>query len=65
MPERRVHLHGGFECNKEMVQHYLNVINYAPRGGQFNTGDGIKMAQAVGADLWHMDCYEACLVWAV
>lgn len=49
---------GGFECNKEMVQHYLNVINYAPRGGQFNTGDGIKMAQAVGADLWHMDCYE-------
>ena len=49
---------GGFECNKEMVQHYLNVINYAPRGGQFNTGDGIKMAQVVGADLWHMDCYE-------
>ena len=49
---------GGFECNKEMVQHYPNVINYAPRGGQFNTGDGIKMAQAVGADLWHMDCYE-------
>ena len=49
---------GGFECNKEMVQHYLNVINYAPRGGQFNTGDGIKMAQAGGADLWHMDCYE-------
>ena len=49
---------GGFECNKEMVQHYLNVINYAPRGGQFNTGDGIKMAQAVGADLWHMDSYE-------
>ena len=49
---------GGFECNKEMVQHYLNVINYAPRSGQFNTGDGIKMAQAVGADLWHMDCYE-------
>ena len=49
---------GGFECNKEMVQRYLNVINYAPRGGQFNTGDGIKMAQAVGADLWHMDCYE-------
>ena len=48
---------GGFECNKEMVQHYLNVINYAPRGGQFNTGDGIKMAQAVGADLLLMDCF--------
>jgi uncharacterized protein with FMN-binding domain len=49
---------GGFECDKDMVQHYLNVINYAPRGGQYNTGDGIKMAQKIGADLWHMDCYE-------
>lgn len=49
---------GGFECNRDMVQQYLNIINYAPRGGQFNTGDGIKMAQAVGADLWHMECYE-------
>ncbi len=49
---------GGFECNREMVQQYLNVINYAPRGGQFNTGDGIRMAQEIGADLWHMTCYE-------
>lgn len=49
---------GGFECDRDMVQQYLNVINYAPRGGQFNTGDGIKMAQKVGADLWHMECYE-------
>lgn len=49
---------GGFECDRDMVQQYLNIINYAPRGGQFNTGDGIKMAQKVGADLWHMECYE-------
>ncbi len=49
---------GGFECNPEMVQHYLNIINYGARGGQYNTGDGILMAQAVGADLWHMSCYE-------
>ena len=56
---------GGFECNKEMVQHYLNVINYAPRGGQFNTGDGIKMAQAVGADLCTWTAMRACSVWAV
>ena len=49
---------GGFECNKEMVQHYLNIVDYAARGGQYNTGDGIKMAQAVGADLWHMEAYE-------
>lgn len=49
---------GGFECDKDMVQHYLNVINYAPRGGLYNTGDGIRMAQKVGADLWHMGVYE-------
>jgi succinate dehydrogenase/fumarate reductase flavoprotein subunit len=25
-----------------------------PKGAPYNTGDGIKMAQAIGADLWHM-----------
>lgn len=49
---------GGFEDDKEMVQHYLNVINYAPIGGLYNTGDGIKMCQKLGADLWHMTAYE-------
>lgn len=49
---------GGFEDDKDMVQQYLNVINYAPLGGLFNTGDGIKMCQKVGAQLWHMAAYE-------
>ena len=49
---------GGFECNKDMVQQYLNVINYGARGGQYNTGDGIKMCQNVGAELWHMNAFE-------
>ncbi|MBR5559882.1 MAG: FAD-binding protein [Clostridia bacterium] len=49
---------GGFECDRQMVQEYLNMVNYAPIGGQFNTGDGIKMCQAVGAQLWHMYAYE-------
>ncbi|SFG58722.1 FAD-dependent oxidoreductase [Oribacterium sp. WCC10] len=49
---------GGFEDNKDMVQQYLGIINYAPIGGLYNTGDGIKMCQDVGADLWHMSCYE-------
>ncbi len=49
---------GGFEADKEMCQNYLNLINYAPRGGLHNTGDGIKMAQRAGADLWHMSVYE-------
>lgn len=49
---------GGFEDDPEMVQHYLNVINYAPLGGLYNTGDGIKMCMDVGAQLWHMSVYE-------
>ena len=49
---------GGFECNPEMVQHYLDVIDYAVIGGLHNTGDGILMCQKAGARLWHMAAYE-------
>lgn len=49
---------GGFEDNKEMVQDYLDIIDYAPIGGLYNTGDGIKMCQKIGADLWHMAVSE-------
>ena len=52
---------GGFEDDAEMVQNYLGVINYAVIGGLYNTGDGIKMCQKVGAKLWHMSAYEGGL----
>lgn len=45
---------GGFEANQAMQRQYwqLNpVLSAAFRG---NTGDGIRMAVDVGADLWHM-----------
>ena len=45
---------GGFEANHEMQRQYWQfspVLSAVSRG---NTGDGIRMAQAVGADLWHM-----------
>lgn len=45
---------GGFENNQEMIQDYLGLPEGYPMGGIYNTGDGIKMAMAVGADLWHM-----------
>jgi len=46
---------GGFEGNLEMIRDYLANLPYCyPAGSPYNTGDGIKMAQAVGADLWHM-----------
>ena len=49
---------GGFENNPTMVKNYLNVVNHAVIGGLYNTGDGITMAQEVGARLWHMSIFE-------
>ncbi len=46
---------GGFENNQEMIRDYLLMPCGYPKGSPYNTGDGIRMAQAVGADLWHMD----------
>lgn len=49
---------GGFENNKQMVEDYLGLTKSTPAGTLFNTGDGIKMAMGVGADLWHMEAFE-------
>lgn len=49
---------GGFEANHEMQRQWWQekpVLNAAYLG---NTGDGIRMAQAVGGDLWHMWIYH-------
>ena len=51
---------GGFEANEEMKKQYWSgrpVLTAANRG---NTGDGIRMAQSLGADLWHMWHYHGC-----
>ena len=45
---------GGFENNQEMIRDYLHWEKGYPKGTPYNTGDGIKMAIEVGADLWHM-----------
>lgn len=50
---------GGFECNAQMKQDYLGCERLAPLGGLHNNGDGIRMAQEIGADLWHMNVYES------
>lgn len=50
---------GGFENNKEMIQAYLGAPKLAPLGTIYNKGDGITMAQEVGAKMWHMYNYEA------
>lgn len=47
---------GGFENNQRMIRDYLPGLPYCyPTGTPFNEGDGITMALAAGADLWHMN----------
>ena len=45
---------GGYEANMQMVQDFMQLAYAYPKGSTYNTGDGIKLAQSVGADLWHM-----------
>jgi succinate dehydrogenase/fumarate reductase flavoprotein subunit len=46
---------GGFEFNEELKDTYLKCSPFKFEGWRFNTGDGIKMVEDVGAKLWHMD----------
>ncbi|MBI2908115.1 MAG: FAD-binding protein [Chloroflexi bacterium] len=50
---------GGFEYNEEMKLQYLKVYPSWFDAHPANTGDGVKMAMKVGADLWHMNCVSA------
>lgn len=49
---------GGFETDKQAIQDYLGAPHLAPIGTLYNQGDGIKMAEEIGADMWHMKSYE-------
>lgn len=49
---------GGFENNAEMQQNFLLQPKRTPLGTLYNRGDGIKMAEEVGAKLWHMNTWE-------
>lgn len=50
---------GGFENNAQMQQDYLHIHQLTPFGTLYNQGAGVKMAQEVGAKLWHMGNYES------
>jgi succinate dehydrogenase/fumarate reductase flavoprotein subunit len=45
---------GGFEGAPDIQQQYWQISPVLSSACRGNTGDGIRMAQAVGADLWHM-----------
>ncbi len=49
---------GGFEYNGSMHLNYLGQ-NYFGLCNPGNTGDGIRMAAEVGADMWHMSAVAA------
>ncbi len=46
---------GGFEFNEWMKENYLRVSPICFTGNPGSTGDGIVMAQEIGASLWHMN----------
>ena len=55
---------GGFQANPEMVVRYLGKggANLVLRGSPTNTGDGIRMAQEVGAAIDWMDDFHGGLI---
>jgi succinate dehydrogenase/fumarate reductase flavoprotein subunit len=50
---------GGFAGNAEMTREFLRLPQATPWGSPSNTGDGIKMAQRLGAALSHPYNYMA------
>jgi len=53
---------GGFEGDESLKRQYLPVTPAHFYGSQDNTGDGLRMAQDVGADLWHMNTWPGHFV---
>jgi succinate dehydrogenase/fumarate reductase flavoprotein subunit len=49
---------GGFEANEEMKAQFWEKGPVLTATSSSNAGDGIRMAQELGADLWHMWHYH-------
>lgn len=45
---------GGYDQDETLKREHLHVRPAHFYGSPMNTGDGVRMAQAIGADLWHM-----------
>lgn len=46
---------GSYEANVGMIQTFAHRTGAYPIGSAYNTGDGIAMAQRIGAQMWHMN----------
>ncbi|MBR2835312.1 MAG: FAD-binding protein [Coriobacteriales bacterium] len=55
---------GGYEQDEELMQLYspIGMAHTFGKGSYFNRGDGIKMAQRLGAKLWHMNSMSGNLL---
>jgi succinate dehydrogenase/fumarate reductase flavoprotein subunit len=53
---------GGFEGDESLKRQFLPVTPAHFYGSQDNTGDGIRMAQEIGAELWHMNTWPGHFV---
>jgi succinate dehydrogenase/fumarate reductase flavoprotein subunit len=52
---------GGFSANSGMQRDFLGLVLPAFGNPDGNTGDGLRLTQSVGADLWHMTAVAAVL----
>lgn len=52
---------GGFQCNEALMKKYIYGNPMSFLGSPGHTGDGLLMAQSMGADLWHMNAVSAPL----
>ncbi|WP_139651988.1 FAD-binding protein [Raoultibacter phocaeensis] len=50
---------GGYENNVSLIQQTIDAPKGLPVGTLYNEGDGVRMAQAVGAKLWHMNAWKS------
>ena len=52
---------GGFQCNPDLMKKYIFGAGMSYLGSPGHTGDGLLMAQSMGAGLWHMNAVSAPL----
>jgi hypothetical protein len=52
---------GGFENDTELKRDIFGPRHIGLLGSPSNTGDGIRLAQKIGADLWHLNAEASVL----
>lgn len=45
---------GGYEADLQMQKDYYGLADVRPFGTPFNTGDGVRILQKAGAEMWHL-----------